>query len=277
MKTSSFVCALAVLATASTASSRADMVGYYIGVDARETIPSGTYAGLDDPNFNRLTLLYNHGDHYHGKGAFVYTGPNLGAGTEVIVSPSNYLPEGSAAPFELKLGSGAFDGLFISGQTPDVGGSDIRIGSVDALSGFAAGTEEEILFNSSAGRWTTSLAAADLVIELVGATAGLSILDASGGTLFGGGSTLALGFGSASLDFAPIFAAAGPGDYSASFRIRDLRVDGFGDSGVFEYRFHAAVPEPGSLVMSAIGGLAISVLALRNRMRTRRRLDDATA
>ncbi|WP_165248701.1 all3515 family Zur-repressed PEP-CTERM protein [Paludisphaera soli] len=274
MKTSSIVCALALLGAAS--STRADMVNYYIGVDSLATIASGTYAGLANPNAGRLTLLYNHGDHYHSKGIFVYTGPNVGVDTEVRISPSNYLPEGSAPPFALTPGSGVFAGMLVSGQTPDVEGSDIRFGSVDALMGFPADAEETILLNSSGGRWNGSIAQADLVIELVGATAGLSILDASGHSLFGAGSTLALGLGVASLDFAPIFAAAAPGDYVASFRLRDLSGT-FGDSGVFEYRFNAAVPEPGSLALSAIGGLVVSALALRNRLRTRRRLDTATA
>jgi len=268
MKTSAFFAALALFAGSS---AQAAGVSYLLGVDGRATVPSGTYAGLADPNHNRITLLYNHGDHYHAKGAFVHTGPNLGDDTAVVGSPSNYLPEGSAPPFALTAGTGVFAGLFVSGGTPDVEGSDIRIGSVDSLAGYPDGSDESILFNSGGGRWTTSLAQADLVIELVSATAGLSILDALGGSIFGGGSTFALGLGDASLDFAPIFAAAAPGDYAASFRVRDLRADGFGESGVFEYRFSAtaAVPEPGSVVLSSIGGLAFAALTLWKRTRRR--------
>ena len=265
----------AALLAASAAPSRADMVSYYVGVDSLATIASGTYAGLANPNQGRLTLLYNHGDHYHGKGTHVYTGPNLGAGTAVTVSPSNYLPEAAAPPFELTPGTGAFAGMLVSGQTPDVGGSDIRIGSVDALAAAAPGSDEAILFNSSGGRWTGSVADAELAIELVSASAGLSILDASGDSLFGGGSILALGLGGASLDFAPVFAATGPGDYAASFRLIDLRDGGLGDSGVFEYRFRATVPEPGGIVMGAIGGMAMSALAIRSRFRSRRKAVEA--
>jgi hypothetical protein len=271
-----FVLAFSLIFVCAGSATRAETVPYYIGVDGLAAIASGTYQGLANPNSNRLTLLYNHGDHYHAKGTFVYTGENLGDDTQVIGSPSYYLPEGAAAPFALTKGTGVFDGLSISGQTPEVEGSDIQIGSVDALAGAPAGSDESILFNSGGGRWTTSLGDADLVIELVSATAGLSILDASGNSIFGGGSTYALGLGGADLNFAPIFAAAAAGDYVASFRLRDL-TGGFGDSGVFEYRFQAPVPEPASLVMSAIGGLVVSFMSLRNRLRNRRRNAQALA
>lgn len=46
--------ALTLLATAP---SHADMAPFLIGVDGRTTIPSGTYAGLPDPNGGRLTFL----------------------------------------------------------------------------------------------------------------------------------------------------------------------------------------------------------------------------
>jgi hypothetical protein len=254
--------ALVILATAA---SHADMVPFYIGVDGRTTIPSGTYAGLADPNGGRLTFLYNHGNHYHAKAVYTYTGPNLGAATEVTVSPSNYVPEGSAPPFAMEPGSGAFAGLYVSGPA-----SDVEIGSVEALRGAAPGSDETILLDSSGGRWNGSIADAELVIELVGATSGLSILDASGLPVFAGGTSLALGLADASLRFAPIFAAAAPGDYVAQFRVHDARADGFDSSGVFEIRFNAAaaaVPEPGSLVMASIAGLAASAAALRGRLR----------
>lgn len=255
----------ALLLLAATASTRADMAPFLIGVDGRTTIPSGTYAGLPDPNGGRLTFLYNHGDHYHAKAAYTYTGPNLGAGTEVTVSPSNYVPEGSAAPFALTPGSGVFSGLYVSSET----GSNTEIGSVESLRGFAPDADETTLLNSSGGRWNGSIVDAELVIELVGATAGLSILDASGLPIFSGGTTLALGLAGASMSFSPIFAASAPGDYAAQFRVYDARTNGFGSSGVFEYRFNAtaAVPEPGSLATASIAGLAATGFALRRRRR----------
>lgn len=262
------ILATCLVALTATSATRADMAPFLIGVDGRTTVPSGTYAGLDNPNGGRLTFLYNHGDHYHAKGVYTHTGPNLGSGTAVTVSPSNYLPEGSADPFALKPGTGPFAGLYVSGQTPDVEGSDIQIGSVESLRGFAPDADETILLDSSGGRWNGSLAEADLVIELVGASAGLSILDASGLPIFSGGTSLALGLAGASLNFSPIFAAAAPGDYAAMFRIHDARANGFGSSGVFEFRFNAtAVPEPGSLVMASIAGLAATGFALRRRRR----------
>lgn len=253
----------ALLLLTATAATRADMAPFLIGVDGRTTIPSGTYAGLPDPNGGRLTFLYNHGDHYHAKAVYTYTGPNLGAATAVTVSSSNYVPEGSAPPFEMTPGSGAFAGLYVAG------GATVEIGSVESLRGFAPDADESVLLNSSGGRWNGSLADADLVIELMGATAGLSILDASGLPIFIGGSTFALGLADASMSFAPIFAAAAPGAYAAMFRVYDARPDGLGASGTFEFRFNAtsAVPEPGSLVMASIAGLAATGFALRRRRR----------
>lgn len=188
----------------------------------------------------------------------------------MTVGPSNYVPEGSAAPFALKPGSGVFLGLYISGPTPDADGSGVEIGSVEGLRGFEEGADETILLNSSGGRWSGSIADAELVIELVGATPGLSILDASGLPIFAGATSLALGLAGESLFFAPIFAASAVGDYFARFRVHDARADGFGSSGVFEFRFNAtpaAVPEPGSLVMASIAGLVASAAALRGRLR----------
>ncbi len=263
MKPSILAACLVILTTSST---RADMAPFLIGVDGRTTIPSGAYAGLDDPNAGRLTFLYNHGDHYHAKAAFTYTGPNLGPGTEVTVSPSNYVPEGSAAPFELTPGMGVFSGLYISGSMPPLEGAGIEIGSVESLRGFGPDADESILLNSSVGRWNGSIADAELAIELVGATAGLSILDASGLPIFSGGTSLALGLANAAMRFAPIFAASTSGDYVAQFRVYDTRANGFGSSGVFEFRFHAnVVPEPTSLVMASIAGLAATGFAVRRR------------
>lgn len=36
-------------------------IGFYVGVDARQSIATGDYAGLPNPNLNRLTLLFDGG------------------------------------------------------------------------------------------------------------------------------------------------------------------------------------------------------------------------
>ena len=101
--------------------SRAEFLSYYIGIDDLPTIATGTYAGLANPNFNHLTFLYAHtypdtpaSNHYHSKSIFTYTGPNLGAGTAVINSASNYVPEGALPPIKLSLGTGLYGGKLIS-------------------------------------------------------------------------------------------------------------------------------------------------------------------
>ena len=63
----------------------AALVSYYIGVDGMQTIGTGEFTGMANPNANRLTFLYAHPDeetpansHYHSKGIFRYQ-PGTGA------------------------------------------------------------------------------------------------------------------------------------------------------------------------------------------------------
>ncbi len=65
-------------------SARGDLFQYYVGRDVRPTMVGGAYDGLPNPNFNRVTFLYAHtypadpaNNHYHSKGTYSYTGPNL--------------------------------------------------------------------------------------------------------------------------------------------------------------------------------------------------------
>ncbi len=51
---------LAAAALAATQPARAALHSYYIGTDNLATFTTGTYSGLANPNFNRLTLLYQH-------------------------------------------------------------------------------------------------------------------------------------------------------------------------------------------------------------------------
>lgn len=234
------------------------MVPYYIGVDGQTTVPSGTYGGLANPNGGRLTLLYNHGDHYHSKGVFRYIGPNLGAGTATEINPSNYLPEGSYPRIELVDGIGLYQGKRASGYDPDNEFSDLRFDLTSSLAGFGPTAPETALFNSSSGRWNGSLEGAHIHLELVSLTSGLNI-----------GSSTALSVGLAQpgddlhLDFpfAPVFwltEGAGGGDYAAVFRLVDEEGI-FGDSGHFEFRF-TAVPEPGTWALLGTAlGLAVVV------------------
>jgi hypothetical protein len=52
--------AVLAIATAALADGDAPTDIYIIGVDSLTTFTSGTYAGLPNPNYGRLTLLYAH-------------------------------------------------------------------------------------------------------------------------------------------------------------------------------------------------------------------------
>jgi MYXO-CTERM domain-containing protein len=275
--------AIAVAAAASCALapvSQAALAEYYVGRDARQTIPTGPYTGLPNPNFNRLTLLYAHPSeenpvsiHYHAKSTYTYSGPNLGAATAVQPytgsaegTRSNFLPEGTTAPLELRPGDGAFAGKLRSGLTPGVEFSDFRLASVDSLAGFAPGTPEHFLFNSGgatpAGRWVGSLTGANLSLVLVGATPGLAVANEAGKTILDApGESVAIGSGDASLDFLPVLftsAGAAPGTYSATFKLTDAGTANAGgpwlESGEFTLRTQV-VPEPAGLALIGLAGL----------------------
>jgi len=83
-----------------------DGIGIYVGIDGRQTIPTGVYTGLANPTANRLIFLFDHGDHFHGIGAYSYTGP-AGAPTIVPTSTNNRLPEITSGESPLPLTAGA--------------------------------------------------------------------------------------------------------------------------------------------------------------------------
>lgn len=253
-------------------------LNYYIGLDGRPTIPSGTYVGLANPNFNRLSFLFAHtyadnpeSNHYHSKGIYVYTGP--AANPTVVMSGSNFLPEiARRIDLDRDYGAGPFAGDFVSPSPAGVVWDDLRVGTVDDLSGFAAGTPQQILFNSSAppagGRWSGSLAGTDIELQLVSISAGLTVWERGGGLLLdSAGDAVSLGAGDR-IAFDPVFVADGSlaagTPLSARFRLVDtngLR----GDSGEFVFNFVTAVPEPASAALAAVG--AAGLLARRARRR----------
>ncbi len=249
-------------------SADAALFSYYIGVDGQSTIPSGEFAGQPNPNANRLTLLYAHpnesapaSSHYHSKGIYRYQ-PGSGASPVVEISPSNYLPEGSNPPLLLVAGSGLYDGKLVVQQDPGNAFSLITIKGTDDLDGFAAGTVENYLHNSSAGRWTGSLAGSDIHLVLVSISDGLNIGNATSLSvgLLAPDDELHLGDAP---DFSPVFwmdAGAAPGIYTADFRLVDE--EGlFGDSGNVQFRFQV-VPEPSSALLA---GTALLVGLARRR------------
>lgn len=256
--------ATALLASFSAVSAQiAGNVSYFVGVDNLTTLTSGTYAGLANPNAGRLTFLYAHweanptSNHYHAKGTLVYTG---GVGSPTIVNQtSNFVPEAPIAPLPLVPGTGLYAGKLVTAIGTDTGAatyefSNLNIRSTSVLAGFEASTPEGIMFNSSSGRWTGALTGADVHLELVSVTPGLTVGSAATLDIFAEESEVHLG---EPVNFTPVLwtaADALPGVYVAQFRLHD-EANLFGSSGIFEIRTEV-IPEPGLLSLLALGGLA---------------------
>ena len=238
----------------------------FVGIDSLQTIggtPGNGYAGLVNPNYNRLTFLYGHQydgseapadqSHFHSKGTFVYSG--LASSPTIVRSASYYLPEGTNPPLNLLPGSGALSAYGISGlESRHFANTTFR--PVSWLDRDGAQPWEKAAYGSSAGRWTGSLGKANLALEVMGLTSGLRILN-SDGTVAASTTGDLFGLGSGDFATTPIFAVnqSAVGAYTAQLRLRDLNGN-FGDSGVFEYRFQAQpVPEPATLAALGIGAL----------------------
>ena len=255
--------ASAIILASGTGETQAAIASYIIGVDGQATQPSGAYMGLANPNSQRLTFLYAHydendplyPDHYHSKGRFINTGPNLGAGTAVTVSTFNFLPEAPQTHLMLSSqGSGAYAGKMSLTEDTDNHFSLLRIfdtGKLDPNVEF-----ENTLFNSSAGRWTGALTGADVHMVLTFATAGLNFGTESNpnSNPFAPADGAHL---SDDIDFkwVPWVDASGAPDteYIARFKLVDEEGI-FGDSGDFEFRF-MSVPEPSSALLASVGAL----------------------
>lgn len=247
------------------ASSHAAFVSYYVGTDSLVTLGgTGTYAGLPNLNAGKLTFLafpyplrIPVGNHYHSKGLMRYTGPNLGAATATEPNPQNYLPEGRLPPLQLTFASGGlYNGKLVSAPEAGNAFSFLTISDTQQLAGFAPGSPQSILFNSSGGRWNGSLTGTDVHLELVSLTPGLNVGNTFTRNLFvDPGDDQHLGD---AFNFTPTFwteANATPGDYRAVFKLTDDN-NLFADSGNFEFRFNV-IPEPSSALLGAVGALAL--------------------
>jgi hypothetical protein len=237
------------------------LAGYYIGIDGRTNLNSGAYNGLANPNFGNLTLLLNHGDHYHGIGAYSYSGP-AATPTSNDTNSNNRVPEISSLekPLALNWGSGSlYSGKLTSQNNPSDDYGNLTFALVDKLDGHATGSEEQILFNSSANRWSSLLGNTSIGLQLVSATPGLFIGDQQNSNLFANGNTISLDT-YLNDEFAPIFWTAAnvpAGTYSAEFRLVGLN-DASINSGRFYFDFApVAVPVPAAAWLFGSGLLGL--------------------
>jgi hypothetical protein len=262
MKSRFFALGAAILTAVGIASpASAQLAEYYIGIDGRTTpfnAPAADGGGVysDNPNANHLTLLYNHGDHFHGIGTYGYTGP-AASPTLVDTNTNNRLPEISTgqAPLSLLSGSGLYAGKKTTQEVLGIHYSDLEIRNIQSLSGV-----DDILFNSSANRWNAPFDMAHIHVELLSVSSPhLKVGSVTNPNAFAFGDTH-LGDGDEMFSFTPVLwmdQTAPTGNYWAEFRLTDLS-GAFGSSGRFFIDVRN-VPEPATLALFgfAVVGLLI--------------------
>lgn len=239
-------------ALASISAARAEMLNTYIGIDSREILPSGVYAGLPNPNFGRLTFLHAHpyfdvlpNNHYHGIGSWTYLGP-ANAAVATNSNAGNRIPEVYTALPPLTLVSAtaaypAYAGRLMSLKTEE-SYSDMRLRPTWDLKQYPTNTAEYYMFISSAGTRTNSLAGVRPALHLIAKTEGLSIgVSTNVNMVSQPGDRLELGEGDA-WETTPLFSVAGDapaGTYSATFKLVDLNAanTATNESGIFHLDF----------------------------------------
>lgn len=245
-------------------SARAEISGYYVAPDSRATL-TGVYAGLPNPNYNRLTFYYPHAfpstpanNHYHGIGAYSLIGP----ATNAIIVPTNSgfrIPEvyTGQAPLTLVLATNGYHAGRLVSMTTAEHYSTIRLrpahalttnitlgGGVPVTNYYGYGSGEWFMFNSG-GLRTQSMAGSTIALELVSLTPGLHLGDdATADLVTNPGDRVTLGDGSY-FDFKPVLwtAADAPvGTYEVKFKLVDT-TGTWQESGIVSVHFRV-VAEP---------------------------------
>jgi hypothetical protein len=249
---------------AETTSARPDYEHYYIGLDGQESVTYGTYTGLANPNYNRLSFLFPHlepdptTNHFHAIGAYSYTG-SLDNPTVISTSTNNRIPEywTGLSPIQLLPGTGVFANRLISQRT-DEEYTNWTIAPVQSLLNYPGDPAAKYLYNSSDGGWQGSLGEAEIALELVAISPGLGIADSTGRDLFDSiGDRYVIGRGD-DFSFLPIFytsQSASAGQYFAEFRLLDVNTANnrmpLAPSGTFVVDFQVrsqSVPESSTLL-----------------------------
>ncbi|MCF4966002.1 all3515 family Zur-repressed PEP-CTERM protein [Nostoc sp. CMAA1605] len=251
-----------------------DDTEFYVGLDSLQVLASGTYTGLNNPNYNRLTFLFAHREenaassHFHGIGAYSYLGtvdnPSVNS-----TNANNRIPETYTGilPLQLLPGTGIYAGRLVSADTHEEY-SNLNVASITSLAD-ATEAVDQYLFNSSGGRWRSPLTGATIGLQLVEISSGLNIANESGENILQSiGDIYTLGGGD-DFSFTPTFwtqKTATPGKYSATFKLVDLS-NNYQESGTFSFDFRVEkVPEPSTTIALGLAGLlALSVSHLKKR------------
>lgn len=251
---------------------RPDYEHYYVGIDGREVLTFGTYAGLNNPNYYRLTFLSPHieedptSNHFHGIGTYSYMG-DVTAPTIIPTNTNNRIPEyfTGLSPIALVPGSGIFADRLITQRT-EAEYTNFTIRPVSTLLEYAPNLSSDLLYNSSDSAWQGTLGEAAIALELVSVTPGLKVADETGiDLLTEAGDTYLIGQGD-DFSFTPIFytdKSASIGQYSAEFRLLDVNNTNnrlpLPPSGTFIIDFQVqSVPEPSILLgFGLLSGLTL--------------------